>query len=341
MKTNNYQIGPFNNLVLLGGGLLLMKICRWAIENKYGVTVITSPRHAEDVIEGSSLESALKKLKVPFYVFEKLDGSELQRIIPKPEETFSLSLGAAWIFNEPLISSVFKNNLFNLHGTRLPQNRGSGGFSWQILTGNRFGFVNIHKMEEGIDEGEILFSKEFLYPPSCRTPKDYLEIYRSKCYNFIAELLELLKNEAMSVRAISQPEYLSSYWPRLNTEIHGWIDWRWEAAYLERFICAFDDPYSGAHTMWNDKRVFLKKVSLNLEDGHFHPFQSGIVYRKSADWICMAVKGAALIIEEIFNESNINIIEQIKVGDRFFTPLDFLEATSQRVVYLPAGLKMT
>lgn len=334
-----YKVGPFKKVILLGGNDILIRICKWLHEKGHDVAVITSPRQSFEKIQGISLERLLEELPIKYTVTEKLDDSILSEFITDPNETFFLSIGAAWIFNDKIIKDVFNDNLFNLHGTRLPQYRGGGGFSWQILTGNRFGYCNIHKLKQGIDEGEIIFSREFLYPSGFRIPKDYSDFYTIKNLKYVTEFLGEIIGCQKVINVISQPEYLSSYWPRLNTEINGWIDWSWKPHQIERFICAFDDPYIGAHTIWNGNQVYLKKVSINLQDGHFHPYQSGIVYRKNPDWICIAGDTSSIVIEEVFNKDNINILNEIKVGDRFHTPLELLDKARDRVFYSPKGIR--
>ena len=56
----------------------------------------------------------------------------------------------------------------------------------------------------------------------------------------------------------------STYWPRLKTDINGWVDWSLKIDSIERFICAFDEPYSGAKTFLGNKTVSLKSVSTHF-----------------------------------------------------------------------------
>jgi methionyl-tRNA formyltransferase len=332
------RIGPFRELLLLGGSQLLCGIAQWAVRIGLTVRVLTSPRHAAEVWDGVSLQERLEALPIKYAVVDKLENGVLEEFVPRGHETVSLSLGAAWIFSERLIRDHFRNNLFNIHGTRLPQYRGGGGFSWQILTGNRFGFCTVHKVEPGIDEGSIVFCKEFLYPAYCRTPREFGEVYERKVLEYLLPFLETMVRQELEVEPISQPEYLSSYWPRLNTELNGWIDWRWPAATLERFICAFDDPYPGAQSLWNEQVVSLKKASLNLQDGHFHAFQAGLVYRRTSQWLCVAATAGALVIEEVQTQAGEDLKSIIRVGDRFHTPTKYLERAKGRVSYGPRGI---
>ena len=62
------------------------------------------------------------------------------------------------------------------------------------------------------------------------------------------------------------------------------------AAFTGLFINAFDDPYKGASTFINKKRVYFKKCSLEkLENTNFHSFQAGIIIRKHKDIVYVAV----------------------------------------------------
>lgn len=331
--------GPIEGIVLLGGGRLLRQLALWAVSEGAPLKVITSPRHAEEIDDGETLLDFCVRQKIKHLVVEQITEQSVVSFLSDTQQYFYLSLGAAWIFKSEVIEKLFNNQLFNLHGTRLPQNRGGGGFSWQIMMGNRFGFCVLHQVDGGVDTGDIIATDEFIYPPTARIPEDYEKIYLSKNLDFVIDFIEAYRNGAKVVKPIRQSEWFSTYWPRLNTELNGYVDWSLSANEIERFICAFDAPYKGASTFLNGKKVFLRKVSISAQDGSFHSFQSGLIYRKSKEWVCVAIRGATLVIEEIRNEDNSNILSNVKVGDRLYTPQSFIENAMDRVIYTPAGLK--
>ncbi len=331
--------GPIQGILLLGGGKLLRQIALWAVSEGPPVKVITSLRHALEVDDGIVLSDFLVKHKIKHLVVEQITDSSVASFLENTKGYFYLSIGAAWIFKSELIERLFNNQLFNLHGTRLPQNRGGGGFSWQIMMGNRFGFCVLHQVDGGVDTGDIIATREFIYPPTARIPQDYEEIYVNNNFDFVIDFIEAHRSDEEILKPIRQSEWFSTYWPRLNTELNGFIDWNLGFDELERFICAFDFPYKGASTFLNDKKVFLRKVSVSAQDGHFHSFQRGLIYRKSNDWFCVALKGAALIVEDIRDENGDSIMTDVKVGDRFYTPQTFLENAMSRVIYTSQGLK--
>lgn len=66
-----------------------------------------------------------------------------------------------------------------------------------------------------------------------------------------------------------------------------------------------------------DKIVNIKKASRNNQDGLFHPYQTGIVYRKTENWICVVAGNEAVVFESVADKMGNDLISEIKVGDRF------------------------
>ncbi len=55
----------------------------------------------------------------------------------------------------------------NLHMAPLPEYRGCNQFSFAIIDGNKEFGTTIHRLEEGIDSGAIIFEKRFSIPNDC------------------------------------------------------------------------------------------------------------------------------------------------------------------------------
>jgi len=332
------EFGNIDTYMLMGGGVLLAECALNLKKAEYKVVVVTSPRHAREAISGKGCTHGQYLLDhtVESFVSEEIssDGEIINRITPS---VLGLSFGAAWIFRKNFIDR-FEGRLLNLHGARLPHDRGGGGFSWQILRDNRLGCCLIHQVDPGVDTGPIVKYREFVYPTWCRIPKDYQTVYIDENKKFLTEFFEEVKNQA-EFRCIEQLEYLSAYWPRLSTEHHGYLDWNWSLQQIERFICALDDPYKGASTFINRKRVFVKSCFVDSNDGVFHPFQKGMVYRKSVGALFVATEDGTLVIGSVTDVSGTNVMGEIRVGDRFYTPIDLLEKAKQfRAVYTAEGL---
>ena len=333
------NFGKIDKFVLLGGGALIYYFARLLKNKGLKCFTIVSSRHAIEKIEkNTNLETLLKK-NSNFNKLDSLNSRIIQKIIGSSKNTLFVSFGAPWIFSNDLIKNVFNNKLINSHNTRLPYDRGGGGFSWRILNQDKFGICLLHMInDDKIDKGEILMHEEFLFPYHCKKPIDFqnYQIEREKVFlnKFINEII---KNKNFNLT--NQPSYLSSYKPRLSSEDNGWIDWNNDINELFSFICAFDDPYVGSSTLYNDKLVRIKSVNFTKSEKRFHPYEYGLVYRRSDNWIVVACKSGSLIIEEVINTRGKNIIDKIKTGDRFITPNKNLDAAKKRIFYTPKGKK--
>jgi methionyl-tRNA formyltransferase len=286
-------------------------------------------------IEGMDLSQFILKYKLNHIICDNVNSDEFVFNAITPT-TLGISYSSPWIFKQRIIDK-FEGRLINNHGMRLPHNRGGGGITWAILMKVRIGFCAYHFVTRKIDDGGIIYLKEFEYSNSCKTPKDYLS--DDIKHNMIETqnlLNKILLNEPFSI--INQPEYLSTNWPRLNTKIHGWIDWNWKCEEINTFINAFGDPYPGASTFFNNERVFINEASSEFYDGYFHPFQYGLVYRKIGANCFVAAKEGSLIIKKISDEQGLDITAKVKIGDRFYTDSEELtKSKSIRVQYDSKG----
>lgn len=336
---SSFSIGPLKRVVLAGGGALLLDLIKVCKGSGLEFSVLTSPRHANEMIAGDTFEAAAKKLGVPYLAAASLQDAEVKKFVGPMSDGLALSLGGAWIFNRQAIEELFQGKLVNCHGTRLPQDKGGGGFSWQIMRGNRLGVCLVHKIDEGIDTGDILAYEEFIFPAHCRLPKDYQAVYLEKTLAFLRTLLLGAVKEKKNYPLGAQPAYLSSYFPRLHTPTHSWINWSWPAQSLDRFICAFDDPYEGARTRWKGQEVRLRNVFSQTNEFPVHPFQCGLVMRNNGRWLVVACEGGELIVERVEDAKGTSLLSSIKEGDRLYTlPEDEL-CSKKRVFYTPQGLK--
>jgi methionyl-tRNA formyltransferase len=330
------------NIILFGGGQLLVSIIEVLKLESTKFCVVTSQRHANAIIGEDNNTSFLEYLDnngINRTVSDNINKDE--RVLAKIDQyTLGISYAAAWIFKKPFID-LFAGKLVNFHGARLPQSRGGGSVSWGILRSEKVGVSLIHQVDTGIDTGSILAYEEFLFADNCRTPIEFSECqikYDLKLFKVFSQKIQ----NGDDLPLIVQPEYLSAYWPRLHTNTHGYIDWNWSLNNIERFICAFSDPYQGAITYLNGLKVRIKKCWISQSDGVFHPFQTGIVYRKNDNVCFIATEQGSLLISCIYDEDGHSIMTNITIGDRFYTPIDDLErAKMSRAIYTAKGLKTT
>ena len=334
------------NLTLLGGGNLLLKIAEEYSNSHYfkNINIITSKRHSVEVIKDSNfkiefqrIEKNCPKGKVSLSIINNLDDDQFEKKCKNSD--LAISFGAAWIFKKRHLDIC--KNLVNLHCTPLPMWRGGGGMSWMILAGINYSHVTIHEIDEGVDTGDILFSKKFFFPIECKTPKDHSEFIKNLSFSHLKSFINNFIEKGALPDKSRQQEDFSSYFPRLNSLIHGCIDWSWDTKNLVRFINAFDDPYCGAfcNLAGKKERIFLKKVMIVHGECDFHPFQSGIVYRKDDKGIYICGNQGSIYCSALLNFEGKNIMDEISVGDRFYSKSEDLEkARSTKTIYTSEGI---
>ncbi len=313
-------------VILLGGGTLYARLLSFCAKNGFETLALTSKRHLEGAAsDGRTLREFLQREEINHRSLSSLEEQPLKKLVGNMDRSVAITLGAPWEINSGLIEKVFAGRIFNCHGTRLPTYRGGAMYSWNILKGNRLGLCLLQKLNES-DTGEIIRYEEFVYPASCRVPLDYEAVYAEKNAEFLGRfLLESRKGPLPSV-VVGQPEYLSTFYPRLNTNLNGWIKWDWTLEEVERFICAFDEPYPGAQTTIGGKPVRIKEVVAQRNDGRNHPYQSGLVYRSNGRWLMVSCGDGELIVQKVLDDKGRNIIGNIRAGERFVTPLSRLES---------------
>ena len=300
------------------------------------IIIITTPDQFEKL-------PLLPKI-VTVFSTDKIDSQNVYEYMRKLELTHdnfvAISFGARWIFSKKVIEKLFLNKLINIHGTRLPLDKGGGGFSWRIMRGDRLGMILLHLIDEGIDTGPILYHDEYVIPRDCQLPWDIERDFQKRLLSCLVKFISKITIKKTQLELIKQIDFIGTYNPRLYSEMHGWINWMWSPSELSMFINAFDSPYPGAKCLLNNQVVHLRSAQLHAADMRCHSFQVGIVARKAKTWIIVLLRdGWSLIIEEVISKDGLNIISAINEGDRFYTPGQYLEqALSNRARYTPKGV---
>ena len=229
------NFGKVESFVLIGGGKLMLYFAELAKKKKFNITSIISKRHANEIIDNKKLQIALKKFG-EVYKLNKLDIASLKKVVNKKKNILYFSFDSPWIFEKKIIKNIFNDRLINTHSTRLPFNRGGGGFSWRIMNQEKFGTCILHMISsDKIDEGNVIFQDSFIFPHSLKKPVEYSDFQFQKEQEFLNNFINNI-SQKKKFDLVGQPEYLSSYFPRLYTKKNGWIDWSMKNIDIFNFI---------------------------------------------------------------------------------------------------------
>ncbi len=326
---NRFFVKQLKTIVFIGYSPLFKELIN--INKKYNINsfVITS-------IDQSKL------LDVDFYIFDSITDELFSFLKNKGDikEILLISIGSRLIFNKKIINFL-EGNLINFHGSRLPFDSGGGGFSWRIMRGDRIDNQLVHIVDEGIDTGHIIDSESSIFPSWCKNPQEHQNYSQQRFLIFYENFISKVKDGKYFDLRI-QDKSIGNYYPRLNTEINGLIDWSLSSNDLYNFINSFDEPYIGASTFLNNnlkEKVYIKSIQIHGGEFPNHPFMKGLVTRNQKKWIIVATSDKnSLIIEKVIDVNGKNIVDKIRPGDRFNTPQKYLENSfTERVKYTTKG----
>lgn len=209
--------------------------------------------------------------------------------------------------------NAFNGRLLNIHTGDLPNYRGAGGGSWQILNGQQKIVSHVQQMIWEVDRGPLLFGESEMLPHTAY-PRDVKAAGVNATERVLKRLGEAIANKEV-VELLPQDEQNASYFPRLSTHKNGWVDFSWHVDDVERFIRAFSHPYEGASfyymgTTYRVKECWKRKYSID-----FNPFCHGLLINKDPQSLHVACNGGVVCLAQIFDEhGNAVDLNRFKLG---------------------------
>lgn len=331
-------IKKIDNIILFGGSIAFIDIVKFLISKNIKYQIFTSSRHLLFKInETETLESVLKKNKIKFYKESDINKSKiLFKFINK--NTLGIGFGQSWDFSKKIIDK-FNGNLIDYMGIPLPRYRGGAHATWMLMSkeknnGACFQKINQFSKQGIFDSGDKI--EEINYINKGKFPIDLL-INDSKIAFKIFKILinKILNNKKIKISKIKEDQ--SFFLPRLNSKKQGFVNWHnWNCKEIIDFINSFGDPYVGASSFYNKKKIYLKNAKLHIKK-NFHPFMSGIICKidNNSNYYIISKTGI-LKISKIISNHKINFT----LGSRFFTPSSYLDnAINFNPIYNSKGLK--
>ena len=118
--------------------------------------------------------------------------------ITKPEKLYSIkqlfffSLEYDKIIN---IKKFHSENLFNLHFSLLPKYRGCHTNFLQVYHGEKYSGVTLHKINNGIDEGDVIDQKKFMIKLNDTAYDNYFKLMKCSVLVFKKNINKIIKSK--------------------------------------------------------------------------------------------------------------------------------------------------
>lgn len=317
------NLKKINKVIFLGGNRYnedgpLTEFLLTAINKNYDVIVFTNKNRLK--YPGKKYKTFKDSLEENDIEYIETSDFSYKSIKPYLDmNTIIFSTNCDTILKKDLIEASEKR-IFNFHNASLPHQKGGSPHSWGFMQKRRSTFLTIHHLTNEIDSGEKILEKEIIFPDHIKNLEELYTLFQPSENKLFENFLENIKNFDLKLPTIKNTTDKDFYWPRLNTEKDGFIDWRWNVEDILNFCKAFDKPFEGASSYIDGVRFRLQDVELDDEDTFFHPLQYGLVYRVKKDLVWVACKNGGLKISNLQSDSSF----EIKLGNRFVTPANKL-----------------
>ena len=152
----------------------------------------------------------------------------------------------------------------NVHGSLLPKYRGAAPTNWTVINGDKRSGVTVIKMNEKMDEGDIILKHEVTIDEE-DTNITLTEKLSEAGANALTEAIGIIeKNKSRDFK--KQDDAEATYAPKLKKE-DGLIGWAESAAKIHNKVRGFI-PWPGAYTYYDGKilKVLKTEVIASLDE---------------------------------------------------------------------------
>lgn len=239
------------NIVFFGTSEFALSTLRKLIDSKHKVlAVVTQP----DRQKGRSLKVSPPPVKIlaethgiQVYQPNDVSGKDSAAYLKKFNADLFIVVAFGQILKKEILG-IPKIYSVNVHGSLLPRYRGAAPTNWAIINGETESGVTIIKMNEKMDEGDIILKKEI--PVGAEDTNITLSEKLSELgAETLMEAMELIYSG--KARFVKQDDLAATYAPKLKKE-DGLINWDEPAVSISNKVRGFL-PWPGAYTYFNNK----------------------------------------------------------------------------------------
>ena len=213
----------------------------------------------------ANLKEIAQKYNIHFYEVDSIEGKRIkdyETIIKQLNLDLILVLG--WYYMVPKsIRELTKYGAWGIHASLLPKYAGGAPLVWAIINGEKETGVTLFRLDDGIDDGDIIAQKSFPIEYE-DTIKEVYEKATEASKQILADVLNNIEN----IKFIPQNKSKIVVYPQ-RTPDDGIINWYQEAKKIYDFIRAQTLPYPCAFSYIDEKRIKIincKIIDINNSD---------------------------------------------------------------------------
>jgi methionyl-tRNA formyltransferase len=146
------------------------------------------------IIIGKSVEKILKKYNVPTKtITDSINSRKNVDLIKSLDADLILIIAGNQIIKQEVLDST-KYGVFNIHSSLLPNYKGLMPTFWVLKNNEQKTGVTLYQLTEGIDNGPIISSKDFIIPKNMPQSK-LIKKLKILANDLVIDSIELIKNK--------------------------------------------------------------------------------------------------------------------------------------------------
>jgi len=220
--------------------------------DEYVLAVITHKDDPGEEIWFRSVAGLAKKYGIPAHTPESVNTPDWIERIRSWAPDLILSFYYRSMISEEILN-IPRLGAFNMHGSLLPKYRGRAPINWAVLHGEKSTGVTLHHMVKQADAGDIVDQEAVPIGPD-DTARDVFDRCVKAARVVLERQIDALTQGTAPRR--KQDESQATYFGGRTPE-DGRIDWTAGAEKIYNLIRAVTQPYPGAFTDVDGKKLFI------------------------------------------------------------------------------------
>lgn len=223
--------------------------------------IITAKAAPEYDCHEGDFERLATSLDIPYFFTTSLEDPNIAAFFERVKADIGVSVNWVGLVRETTISR-FKHGILNAHLGDLPRFRGNACSNWAIINGEKEIVLSIHLMEgERLDCGRVLVQDRMPIGDGTYIGDVHRWANEMIPCSFV-NAIDLIKKDPNFMLKYADPDAAESFrcYPRCPED--GLIDWGRAAIDIHRLIRASAEPFAGAFTFHNAKRLTIWRAVL-------------------------------------------------------------------------------
>ncbi|MBF6297702.1 methionyl-tRNA formyltransferase [Nocardia amamiensis] len=215
------------------------------------VLAVTHPASAQSykAIWSDSVEELAREHGIPVHLTERADSGTIDLVKRAEPDVIVVNSWYTWMPAE--LYNLPPHGTLNLHDSLLPKFTGFSPVLWALISGESEFGLTVHRMDDGLDTGDILVQHSLPIGPA-DTGTDLVLRGMELIPGALNEALAALESGTAVWRPQNKAE--RTYFHK-RSDRDSRIDWNWTAEDLERFVRALSEPYPRPFTFYRGERI--------------------------------------------------------------------------------------